>query len=77
MNEKVDISKITDKLYLGSLEGANDLNYLKQENINNVISILEEHLPQYEAEDKINHKIIKIEDSKYTNIIQYFKECIE
>ena len=71
-----NINKITNKIYLGDIEGSTDFRYLKNENIHNVISIVNEP-PQYPKEMKINHKSFKIEDRNTNNILKYFKECIE
>ena len=60
-----NISKITDKIYLGDVEGATNYYYFKNEHIHNVISIVNEP-PEYPKEMKINHKCFKIED-RYTN----------
>ena len=70
-----NINKITDKIYLGDIEGASDLNYLKNENIHNVISIVNEP-PKYAKKLEINQKCLKIEDRYSNNIMKYFKECI-
>ena len=70
------IDKITDKIYLGDIEGATDFDYLSKEKINNVLSII--HIPiDYTEEDKINHKVINVDDFEDVNIIKYFKECID
>ena len=71
-----NISKITDKIYLGDVEGATNYYYFKNEHIHNVISIVNEP-PEYPKEMKINHKCFKIEDRYTNNIYKYFKECIE
>ena len=34
------IDKITDKVYLGDIDGASDFDYFSKENINNVLSII-------------------------------------
>ena len=72
------IDKITDKVYLGDIDGASDFDYFSKENINNVLSIIDRP-PDYSEEDKIkiNHKVINIDDYEDANIIKYFKECIE
>ena len=70
-----NINKITDKIYLGDIEGATDFNYLKNENIHNVISIVNEP-PKYPKKLEINQKCLKIEDRHSNNILKYFKECI-
>ena len=74
MSYKID--KITDKIYLGGLEGLKENDYLKKENITNILSITND-LPKDELDKSINHKIIDIGDLYSENIIKYFKECIE
>ena len=71
-----NISKITDKIYLGDVEGATDYIYFKNEQIHNVLSIVNEP-PEYPKEMKIRQKCLKIEDRCNNNIIQYFPECID
>ena len=70
-----NISKITDKIYLGDIEGATDFNYFKNEQIHNVISFGSEP-PEYPKELEIKHKSFKLEDKINNNILKYFKECI-
>ena len=74
MSYKID--KITDKIYLGGLEGLKENDYLKKENITSILSITND-LPKDELDKSINHKIIDIGDLYSENIIKYFKECIE
>ena len=73
IGQSYKIDKITDKIYLGSKEGLNETDYLKKENINNVLSLLD----IAPLNNNINHKIIKLGDLYCENIIKYFKECIE
>ena len=70
------IDKITDKIFLGDIDGATDFDYFSKEKINNVLSIINKP-HEYQKEDKINHKVIPIDDFDDVNIIKYFKECIE
>ena len=70
------IDKITDKIYLASLEGIKENDYFKKENINSILSISND-LPKSDLDKSINHKIIDIGDLYSENIIKYFKECIE
>lgn len=70
------IDKITDKIYLGSLEGSKEFDYFLKEKISNVLSVID-NPPKYSEDKNINHKIISIDDLYSTNIIKYFKECIE
>ena len=74
MSYKID--KITDKIYLGGLEGLKENDYFKKENINSILSITND-LPKTDLDKSINHKIIDIGDLYSENIIKYFKECIE
>ena len=71
-----NISKITEKIYLGDIEGATDYIYFKNEQIHNVLSIVNEP-PIYPPEMKIRQKNLRIEDNSRNNIIQYFPECID
>ena len=72
-----NINKITDKIYLGDEEGAKELDFFKAEKIHNVLSIIDSPI-NYPDELKINHKIIKLEDSTSINILfPYLKECID
>ena len=70
------IDKITDKIYLGDLEGAKEFDYFLKEKINNVLSVID-NPPEYSEDKNINHKIIMIDDLFSENIIKKFKECIE
>ena len=56
-----NIDKITNKIFLGGIKGANEYEYFEKEKINNVLSITEEP-PIYSKEKNINHKIIQIGD---------------
>ena len=70
------IDKITDKIFLGDLEGSKDYEYFLKEKINNVLSVID-NPPKYSDDKNINHKIIKMDDLFTENIIKIFKECIE
>ena len=70
------IDKITDKVFLGDIEGASDFDYFKKEKINSILSIIDTP-PDFSENKNINHKIIQIDDFDDVNIIKYFKECIE
>ena len=73
----VNIDKINDKIYLGDIVGANEIEYLKQEGITHIISLAGDFCsPKYEDGSFIR-KIINIDDFGTENIYQYFKECIE
>ena len=72
-----NIDKITDKIYLGDIDGANEIDYLRQEGITHIISLIgEEFCPKYE-DGLFKRKIIDIEDFSTENIFKYFKECIK
>lgn len=70
------IDKVTDKIYLGCYNGALDVEYLKAEKINNILSLIGDDSPGYVGND-FTQKVIDIDDFPKENIIQYFKECIE
>ena len=73
----VNIDKINDKIYLGDIVGANEIEYLKQEGITHIISLAGDFCsPKYE-DGLFIRKIINIDDFGTENIYQYFKECIE
>ena len=71
-----NINKITDKIYLGDEEGALEFEFLKNEQIKSVLSIVN-NPPTYPKELGINHKVLQLEDKLSLKIIPYFKECIE
>ncbi len=73
----LNIDKITDKIYLGNISGANEINYLKQEGITHIINLAGLYIsPKYE-EGLFIRKNIDIMDFYDQNIFQYFKECID
>mgnify|MGYP003571542148 CR=1 FL=1 len=76
MSNSNNINKITDKIYLGDEEGALDFEFLKSEQIKNVLSIVN-NPPTYPKELGIIHKVLQLEDKLSLKIIPYFKECIE
>ena len=72
-----NIDQITDKIYLGDIDGAREVNYLKQEKITHIISLAGKIFsPEYE-EGLFKRKIIDIIDFEDENIFQYFKDCIQ
>ena len=79
-NEEVkksnNISKITDKIYLGDEEGANDFDFLKTEQIHHVLSLIETP-PKYPDDMNINLMHINIEDSIAININSYIIKTID
>ena len=70
------IDRITDKIYLGGLEGATDLLFLSEEKITHVLSLLDWKI-EVPKNLNITHKLINISDIESSNLFQYFKECIE
>ena len=49
------MDQITDNIYLGDIDAAN-INNLKKENINKVLSVTDSRAPHYRKDDKINQK---------------------
>ena len=70
------MDKIDDKVYLGDCFGADDEGKLKQNNIKRVLSCMGHLSPVYN-DKSIQQKIIELNDSPETNIIQYFKDSIK
>ena len=71
------INKITDKIYLGDIDGAREINYLKKQGIKYIINLAGTMFsPEYE-EGLFVRKMIEIMDFPKENIFQYFKECID
>ena len=70
------MDKITDKVYLGDCFGADDETKLKKNNIKRVLSCMGHLSPKY-SDKSIIQKIIELDDSPETNIIQYFKDSIK
>ena len=70
------IDRITDKIYLGGLEGATDLVFLSEEKITHVLSLLDWKI-EVPKNLNITHKLINISDIESSNLFQYFKECVE
>lgn len=72
------INKITNRIYLGQIEGATEYEYFKTEGITHSLSVVG---PAGEEEkDKIyniTRKELYIHDTETENILRYFKECIE
>ena len=71
------MNKITDKIYLGDIDGAREINYLKKQGIKYIINLAGTMFsPEYE-EGLFTRKMIEIMDFPKENIFQYFKECID
>ena len=75
--EDDSISKITDKIYLGDIIGAQKYQFLIDNKIDHILSLAGEDSIKYDKDLNIEQKIIEIDDCETENIFQYFKECIE
>ena len=71
-----NISKITDKIYLGNEEGTLDFDFLKTEQIHNVLSIIP-NPPTYPEDMNINVMHLDIDESLTININYYIIKCID
>ena len=71
-----DINKITSNIRLGNYNSAKNISYLKKENINKVLCLMNYNFPIYSKDDNINQKIIKVSDVPTANIIKYFGESL-
>ena len=69
------MDKITDKVYVGGYEGAENEELQKQNNIKRVLSCMGYLSPKYK-DKTIKQKIIELDDTPTTNIIQYFMESL-
>ena len=76
LGKSYNIDKITDKIFLGGVEGVSEYEYFDIENIKNVLSVMND-APEIPKEKNIRHKVINIDDLFSENIIKHFKECIE
>ena len=70
------MDKITDRIYLGDCYGAKDEGKIKANNIKRVLSCMGYLSPKYK-DKTIKQKIIELDDSPSTNIIQYFKDSLK
>ena len=72
-----DMDEITEKLYLGNISGAENIDKIKKLGIKKVLSLIEELLwPVYKESDNIIHKKFTIYDFEQQNIIKYFGQCL-
>ena len=71
-----DMDQITDNLWLGNYEAANNIDNLKKEGIKKILCVMDFSAPEYKEEDKFNQKIIKIVDIPTQNILKYLGECL-
>jgi protein-tyrosine phosphatase len=67
------VDKITDRIYLGCIDGFYDFSYLKSQNITHILSLC----PMENIADDFIHKTISVDDIPSENICKYFKEAIE
>ena len=70
------MNKISDKIFLGDSYGAKEEAKLKEKNIKRVLSCCGSLTPKYE-DKTIKQKIIDLNDSPNTNIIQYFIDSLK
>ena len=70
------MDKITDKVYIGDLISARDEENLLKNNIKAVLSCIGSSSPKYQNQS-IQQKILDINNSEKTSIIQYFKEALK
>ncbi len=68
-----DYNKITDRIYLGNIAGAQNNSFLKENNIGYIINLSNQWYPKSK---EINYLDIPISDSPNTNIKYYFPEII-
>ena len=71
-----NIDKITDKIYLGSEEGLQEYDFLKAENINNIISIIPE-FHKFPEEMKMKCLNLTNENCLASSFLKTLKECVE
>ena len=75
MDHDGDMDKIIDNIYLGNCIAAADVDYLKKEGIEKVLTVMNYGCPEYKEND-FEHKTFLVEDFGGQNIIQYFGECL-
>jgi protein-tyrosine phosphatase len=68
-----DYNKITDRIYLGNIAGANNNNFLTETNIGYIVNLSNQWYPK---KSNIKYLDIPIPDSPNTNIKFYFPEII-
>ena len=71
-----NIDKITDKIYLGCEEGAKEYDFLKTEEIHNIISLIPEII-KFPEEMKIKCLNFPVENCLATGFFKSLKQCIE
>ena len=71
-----NIDEITENLYLGDYNGAENIDKIKELGIKKVLSLLNGVFPKYEEKDNIIHKTLFINDAIDQNIFKHFGECL-
>lgn len=74
-NNSKFIDKVTDKIYLGCINGTYEIEYLKSQNVTSILSMIGNDSPDLSSD--FDQKIVDVDDFPSNNIIKYFKECIE
>lgn len=68
------MDKISDKLYLGNLKGASDLNALKQAGITHILQVAAGIKPFFPKD--FTYKVISITDTSQSSLIRHFPAAI-
>lgn len=68
------MDKISDKLYLGNLKGASDLNALKQAGITHILQVAAGIKPFFPKD--FTYKVINITDTSQSSLIRHFPAAI-
>ena len=72
-----EMDQITDNVWLGNYEAANNIDNLKKEGIKKILCVMDFSTPVYKEEDKFIQKIVKIVDVPTQNILKYLGECLK
>jgi dual specificity phosphatase 12 len=68
------MNKIQDRLYLGNLQAAQDLQLLKREGITHILQVAGGIKPMFPKDFK--YKVIDVADQSSINLIRHFPACI-
>ena len=71
-----NIDEITENLYLGDNNGAQNIDKIKKLGIKKVLSLLNGVFPKYVEKDNIIHKTLFINDVIDQNIFKHIGECL-
>ena len=71
-----NIDEITENLYLGDYNGAQNIDKIKKLGIKKVLSLLNGVFPNYDDKDNIIHKTLLVDDVIDQNIFKHFGECL-